>query len=99
MPALRCIPNLDDMTTDRDRKRRLAIFGGIVLVAIVAVAVVIGLSSGGSDSKTTTSSASTAPGTSSADANGLKGTGEIAALLKGIPQQGNTLGSPTAPAT
>jgi protein-disulfide isomerase len=35
------------MASDAQRKRRLAIFGGALLVVIVAVAVVIGVSSGG----------------------------------------------------
>ena len=89
---------MDDMTTDSARKRRLAIFGGIVLVAIVAVAVVIGLSSGGADSKTTSSTAASSGG-SSGNASGLKGTAEIASVLDGIPQKGNTLGAANAPAT
>jgi protein-disulfide isomerase len=42
---------LDDMT-DVQRKRRLAIFGGIVLIAIVAVAVAIAASGGSSKPRT-----------------------------------------------
>jgi protein-disulfide isomerase len=45
--------------TDERRKRRLAIFGGVVLVAIVAVAVAIAAGSGGGGSK----SSSATPGT------------------------------------
>src|SRR4051812_8618229 len=98
MPALRCIPNVDDMTTDAQRKRRLAIFGGVVLVAIIAVAVAVAVSSGGTSDKTTstTSAASTSGG---AKASGLKGVGDIKSEFAGIPQKGNVLGSAGAPAT
>jgi predicted DsbA family dithiol-disulfide isomerase len=47
MPALRCIPNVDDMT-QAQRKRRLVIFGGGLLAVIAVVAVVIAVGSGGS---------------------------------------------------
>jgi protein-disulfide isomerase len=73
------------MTRDAERKRRLAIFAGIVLITIVVVAVVIALSSGGKSS--------------GGSASNLKGTTAIHNLFAGIPQKGNTLGSPNAPAT
>ena len=85
MPALGCIPNVNDMTTDAQRKRRLVIFGGALLVLIAAVAVAIAVSSGGSDSSTTTSAAKVAAPAES----------EFA----GIPQKGNVLGDTGAKAT
>ena len=94
MPVLVLVPNVDDMTQDSARKRRLAIFGGVVLVAIVAVAAIIGLSSGGSSSSTTSSASLAA-----SNGTGLKDTTQIEGLFEGIPQKGNTLGSPNAPAT
>jgi protein-disulfide isomerase len=85
MSPLRTVPNVDDMTRDAERKRRLAIFGGIVLITIVVVAVVIATSSGGNSSSSSTGN--------------LKGTTAIHNLFAGIPQKGNTLGSSNAPAT
>jgi protein-disulfide isomerase len=73
------------MNTDAHRKRRLAMLGGALLVAIVAVAVIIAVSSGGSsstDTKTTSTSAAPAQ-----------------PEFAGIPQKGNTLGNANAPAT
>jgi protein-disulfide isomerase len=85
MPALGCIPNVDDMTTDAQRKRRLVIVGGALLAVIAVVAVVIAVSGGGSDSATTTSAAKVAAPAKS----------EFA----GIPQKGNVLGASSAKAT
>jgi protein-disulfide isomerase len=84
MPALGCIPNVDDMTTEAQRKRRLVIFGGGLLAAIAAVAIVIAVSSGGGDSGAKTTSKVAAPAKSE---------------FAGIPQTGNVLGSSSAKAT
>jgi protein-disulfide isomerase len=85
MPALGSIPNVDDMTTDAQRKRRLAIFAGALLAVIALVAVVIAITSDDSDStSTTTPQKAAAPKHSE---------------FAGIPQQGNVLGSPDAKAT
>src|SRR3954452_8224880 len=54
MPGLWCIPNVDDMSTQKQRQRRLLMIGGVLLAAVVAIAVVIGVSSGGSSTTTTT---------------------------------------------
>jgi protein-disulfide isomerase len=83
MPALGCIPNLDEMTTDAQRKRRLAIFGAALLAVIALVAVVIA-TSGDSDPKTSTPKKVAAPAHSE---------------FAGIPQKGNVLGSSSAKAT
>ena len=95
MPALRCIPNLEDMTTDAQRKRRLLIFGGALLAVIAIVAIVIAVSSGG-DSGTTSTTTAAKRGT---DSSGLKAVAAVQSEFAGIPQSKNTLGSPKAPAT
>jgi protein-disulfide isomerase len=84
MPALRSIPNLNGMTTDAQRKRRLLIFGGVVLAAIAVVAIVIAVGSGGDSTSTTATKTPTAPPKSE---------------FAGIPQSGNVLGDPNAKAT
>jgi protein-disulfide isomerase len=87
------------VNTEAARKRRLAIFGGVLLVVIVVVAVVIAVSSGGgSGSSTTTSATGGAPKTASNPA-GLKGVDAVRSEFVGIPQTGNVLGDPKAPAT
>lgn len=83
MPALGWIPNVEDMTTDAQRKRRLAIFGAGLLVIIAAIAVVIAVSSGGSDSSSKPKAA-VPPAESK---------------FAGIKQTGNTLGDPNAKGT
>ncbi|MEA2425762.1 MAG: hypothetical protein QOH13_2172 [Thermoleophilaceae bacterium] len=85
-----------DMNAQAQAKRRLVVIGGIVLVAIVAVAVIIGVSSGGSGGGSTTASTT---GGSASGASGLKGVSAVTSELAGIPQSGNTLGKPDAPAT
>jgi protein-disulfide isomerase len=75
------------MTTDGQARRRLYIASGIVLAAIVAVAVIIAATSGGG-------SKATSPG-----ASALKGVSAVTAEFNGIPQKGNVLGKPNAPAT
>jgi protein-disulfide isomerase len=86
------------VNTEAGGKRRLAIFGGVVLVVIVAVAVVIAVGSGGSGSSTTTSATGGAPKTA-ANPAGLKGVDAVRSAFAGIPQNGNVLGDPKAPAT
>lgn len=84
MPALGCIPNLEHMTTDAQRKRRLVIFGGSLLAVIALVAVVIAVTSGDSDTTTATSKKVAPPAHSE---------------FAGIPQKGNVLGSSSAKGT
>ena len=86
MPLLMCIPNVERMTSDAQRKRRLLIFGGGLVLLIAVVAIVIAVSSGGSSSSsnTTTTAAKAAPAKSE---------------FAGIPQTGNVLGNPNAKAT
>jgi protein-disulfide isomerase len=68
------------------RKTRMLLLGGALAAAAAIVVVAILISSGGSANKG--SSAGTAAGSAQA-----------AQLLKGIPQQGTTLGNPGAPVT
>jgi protein-disulfide isomerase len=76
---------------ERERRaRRLRTVGGVVVGAIALVAVAIAVSSGGS------SSASVVKPTSPA---AKKAQATVNSLLQGIPQQGNTLGSPSAKVT
>lgn len=90
-------------TTDQDRaRRRLFTIGGIVLAAIAVVALVIVLA--GSDDTTVKSTTTTGPTPAAesevtADTSGLDGVKEVTAEFADIPQTGNTLGSPGAPAT
>jgi len=72
--------------------RVLAIAGAVVVLAGVGIGLAIALSGGGS------SVSSTLPTIGNA-ATGLPGSIDIAAQLKGIPQNGLTLGSPNAPVT
>ena len=72
------------------RARRLRMVGGTVVAAVALVAVAIAISAGGG------SSAVTVKPTSS---TAKKAQATVNSLLKGIPQQGNTLGSPTAKVT
>jgi protein-disulfide isomerase len=71
------------------RTRRVRMLGGVVVGAVVIVVAAIAISSGGGNA--------TAPKPTSATAKTAAAT--VATLLKGIPQQGNTLGSPTAKVT
>jgi protein-disulfide isomerase len=72
------------------RDRRLRMLGGTVLVAVIVVVAAIAISSGGGAS-------GGAPKANSAAAKAAETT--VNTLLAGIPQTGNTLGSPTAPVT
>ena len=75
----------------RARKtRRLQMTGGVVVAAIVVVVVLVIVSSGGSGSAKTVKPNSAAATTAAAS---------VDKLLAGIPQQGNTLGSPSAKVT
>jgi protein-disulfide isomerase len=72
--------------------RVLAAAGGLVVLIVIAVVLAVVLSGGKS------SSLGTLP-TNGSLANGLPGASDVDALLKGIPQQGLTLGSSSAPVT
>jgi protein-disulfide isomerase len=86
------------MDTDAQARRRLFLIGGVVLAAIVAVAVIIAVTSGGGSGSKTASTPVTSGGGGSG-ASGLKGVSAVTSELAGIPQSGNTLGAPGAPAT
>jgi protein-disulfide isomerase len=76
---------------ERDRRtRRMRMVGGVVVAAVALVAVAIAISSGGSSSAKVVTPDSAAAKQAQASVN---------TLLKGIPQQGNTLGSPNAKVT
>jgi protein-disulfide isomerase len=72
------------------RDRRLRMLGGTLVAAIAVVVVAIAISSGGG------SSAAVVKPTSAA---AKKSQSTVNTLLAGIPQQGNTLGSPSAKVT
>ncbi len=71
------------------RERRLRMLGGVVVGTIVVIAVVFAISNGGGTNS--------APKPKSAQARNAAAT--VTKLLAGIPQQGNTLGSPNAKVT
>lgn len=71
------------------RERRLRMVGGTVVAAIAIVAVLIAISSGGGSAKVVKPTSAAAKAAQSTVNN----------LLAGIPQQGNTLGSPAAKVT
>jgi protein-disulfide isomerase len=71
------------------RRRRLSLLGAITTVVLVAV-VVIALATGGGGK-------TSPPGSGSSAARTIET--EIDALLTGIPQRANVLGSPSAPVT
>jgi protein-disulfide isomerase len=71
------------------RKRRLGIMGGTALAAAIVVAIVVAVSVSGGGGATSTASTSGPPA----------GAKQVADLLHGIPQQGESLGSPKAPVT
>ncbi|MBV9817243.1 MAG: thioredoxin domain-containing protein [Solirubrobacterales bacterium] len=73
------------------RARRLQMLGGVVALAVVLVVVAIVVSSGGSSSS--------APATKPASPQARQAAATVGGVLTGIPQQGNTLGSPTAKVT
>ena len=71
------------------QRRRMQMFGGILVAAIAVIAVAIAISAG---------SSSSAP-VKAHSAQATKNYTEVATLLKGIPQTGTTLGNPKAPVT
>ena len=73
-----------ELTAAQTRRRRMYSLGALLAGVVVALIVVI--LAGGSNSPTLTTNSKTAKAT-------------VAALLKGIPQTGNTLGKATAPVT
>jgi len=73
---------------DAARRRRLTRLGVVVAVVVAAVVVILIATSGGGSSPPK-------PGTK--QANNV--TKEVSTLLGGIPQSGNSLGSPNAPVT
>jgi protein-disulfide isomerase len=77
------------------RKQRVMILGSL-LVAVIAVAVVLVIVLGGSSSNNSSASTiATKPESPKAKST----VAQVQALLKGIPQHGNTLGNPNAPVT
>jgi protein-disulfide isomerase len=71
---------------DAARRRRLIWIGVGVAVAVAAVVVIAVASSGGGKGSSPPTATNQVPA-------------EVSSLLAGIPQQGNALGSPSAPAT
>ena len=71
------------------RVRRLQMLTGVVLLAVIVIAVAIAVSSGNSTNELGLQKGAKLASTEAA----------VSTLLKGIPQSGNTLGSPTAPVT
>ncbi|MCK9249432.1 MAG: DsbA family protein [Solirubrobacteraceae bacterium] len=72
----------------QERKKRLGIVGGVIALVVVLAAIVV--------------IADPFKGSASDDASdvaGIKGVNEVAALTKGIPQDGLILGDPNAPVT
>ena len=80
----------EELAHQEQRKRRLIWAGGIGAAAIAIVAVVIALASGGGESN----GASEGGG-----GGGLAGVADVRSEFAGIPQNGNELGEPSAPAT
>jgi protein-disulfide isomerase len=72
------------------RRKRLIQLGAVIGAVVVIIVVILAATSGGSKSKTITT---TPPGTKNPVVTATE------KLLGGIPQAGNTLGSPTAPVT
>ena len=75
-------------TADAARRKRLTRLGVVVAVVVAAVVVIL---------IATTSGSSKAPKSGTPEANKIET--EVTTLLAGIPQSGNSLGSPTAPVT
>jgi protein-disulfide isomerase len=70
------------------RRKRLQLLGGVLAVVVVVIVVVLATSGGGGKK-----------GLPKSSSEKNKVTSEIASLVGGIPQSGNTLGKPTAPVT
>jgi protein-disulfide isomerase len=78
-------------------KRRASprvLFAAAALLALIVAGIVLGIAFGSGDGSSTTS----VPTRGSLE-NGLPGAADVEQLLKGIPQDGNVLGSASAPAT
>jgi protein-disulfide isomerase len=75
--------------TQARRTRRIRMLGGIVLAAVAVVVIAIAISSGGGSKASGLAKGTTA----------TKTVAQVQGLLKGIPQSGTRLGSPTAPVT
>ena len=73
----------------------LAIAGGVVALVVAGIVLALVFTGGGSSSGKLPSGT---PTIGNCAADGLPGCAEVAALYKGIPQQGLYLGSPSAPA-
>jgi protein-disulfide isomerase len=73
-----------ELNAAQARRMRLIWLGGLAAAAALAIVIVVVAAGGGGGSKSTNSKTATAT---------------VAALLKGIPQSGNTLGNPKAPVT
>jgi protein-disulfide isomerase len=71
------------------RVRRLRMLGGIAVGTVIVIAVVVAISAGGGTSRV--------PKPNTPQAKNAAAT--VTNLLTGIPQQGNTIGSPTAKVT
>ncbi len=74
------------------RARRMQMLGGVLVGAVVVIVALIAISSGGGGGGTTTVPKPNSPQARQAVAT-------VDKLLAGIPQQGNTLGSPSAKVT
>lgn len=70
------------------RRRRLTQLGGVLAAAVVVIVIIVAASGGGSSTPHKIKSGQAVPGAVQAQA-----------LFAGIPEQGNRLGSPTAPVT
>jgi protein-disulfide isomerase len=73
-----------ELNAAQARRMRLIWLGGLAAAAALAIVIVVVAAGGGGGSKSTNSKTATAT---------------VAALLKGIPQSGNTLGNPKAAVT
>jgi protein-disulfide isomerase len=71
----------------RKRRMQYLIIGGFAAIAVIVALIVIS-QSGGDDNESTPTSVA-----------GVKGTAQVDASLKGIPQDGQTLGDASAPVT
>ena len=80
--------------TTEQRRKRLIQLGSVALGVIVIIVVIVVATSGGG----TKTGIETTPSTSGKTKTPPVVT-EVSSLLAGIPQNGNTLGSPTAPVT
>jgi protein-disulfide isomerase len=80
------------------RNQRLLVAGGL-LMAVIAVAVVLVIVLGGSSSSNSSAKTNAAAATHPHSKSANKHAATVDTLLKGIPQNGTTLGNPKAPVT